>query len=332
MARYVERAENLARILDVQETFSRDSRGGQNWRSVLQLYDDEERFLKDHDSVEAEDVIRFYILEPENPASILACVKAARENARTLRALISTEMWVQLNMFHAKLRALTPQDIAEPRLGRLCTVIKEACQTHTGITEGTFYRDEGWHFYQLGRLIERADQTTRLLDVKYHLLLPSPSQVGSPFDVSQWNAVLRSASGFHAFRRLYPSGMSPATVTGFLLFDRGFPRSVMACVSAIEETLTRLRARYGLRSGVASQERLDLLRQTLEEETSDSIIGRGLHEFLDGIQLALIQVSSQLGQDFFGLPPPEEAAGPVAGGLKAGGAADSAVQGASASA
>ncbi|MGF1612118.1 MAG: alpha-E domain-containing protein [Kiloniellales bacterium] len=331
MARYVERAENLARVLDVQETFSRDSRGGQNWRSVLQLYADEERFLKNHKSVEAEDVIRFYILEQENPASILACIKMARENARTLRALISTEMWVQLNMYFAKLRSLTPQDVAEPRLGRICMTIKEACQTHTGITEGTFYRDEGWHFYQLGRLIERADQTTRLLDVKYHLLLPSPSQVGSPFDVSQWNAVLRSASGFHAFRRLYPSGMSPATVTGFLLFDRGFPRSVMACVSAIEETLTRLRARYSLRRGVASQERLDLLRTALEEETSDSIIGRGLHEFLDGIQLALIQVSEQLGRDFFGDPPPEEETGAEAG-EEAGGEAEPAAQGAGANA
>ena len=303
MARYVERAENLARILDVQETFARDSRGGQNWRSVLQLYTDEERFLKDHDAPEAGDVIQFYILEPENPASILSCIKAARENARTLRALISTEMWVQLNMFFSKLRALTAADVAEPRLDRVCTMIKEGCQTHTGITEGTFYRDEGWYFYQLGRLVERADQTTRLLDVKYHLLLPSPSDVGSPFDVSQWNAVLRSASGFHAFRRQYPSGMSPATVAAFLLFDRGFPRSVMACVSAIEETLTGLCARYSLHSGVASQERLDRLRKTLEDETSDSIIGRGLHEFLDGIQLALIEVSSELGRDFFGHPP-----------------------------
>jgi uncharacterized alpha-E superfamily protein len=309
MARYVERAENLARILDVQETFSRDSRGGQNWRSVLQLYTDEERFMERHDTVEAADVIHFYVLDQDNPASIQSCIKMARENARTLRALISTEMWVQLNMFHSKLRALTATDLAEPRLDRLCTIIKEACQTHTGITEGTFYRDEGWYFYQLGRLVERADQTTRLLDVKYHLLLPSASEIGSPFDVSQWNAVLRSASGFHAFRRLYPSGMSPATVTAFLLFDRGFPRSVMACVSSIEETLTRLRARYNLHSGVASQERLDRLRRTLEEETSDSIIGRGLHEFLDGIQLALIQVSSQLGQDFFGTPPDADEAG-----------------------
>ena len=100
-------------------------------------------------------------------------IRAARENARTLRPWISTEMWSQINVFYNQLLALTPKDVVMPQLNRVCRMIKEACQTHTGITEGTFFRDQGWHFYEMGRLIERADQTTRLLDIKYHLLSPS---------------------------------------------------------------------------------------------------------------------------------------------------------------
>ncbi len=303
MARYIERAENLARILDVNETFSRDSRGWQNWLSVLQLYADEERFAEAHGVATAQKVIHFYVLDPENIGSILSCVRFARENARTLRPLISTEMWVQLNTFYNALRALTSADIREPRLARVCSSIKEGCQSHTGITEGTFYRDEGWYFYQLGRNVERADQTTRLLDVKYHLLLPSPAAVGSPFDVSQWNAVLRSASGFHAFRRVHSSGMSPAKVSGFLLLDPGFPRSVAACVAAIERTLTELKHVYRLHGGVAAAERLDELRTVLADKSIDEVIGTGLHEFLDWVQQRLILFAEDLGRDFFGAEP-----------------------------
>ena len=166
----------------------------------------------------------------ENPTSIVSAVSNARENARTLRPLISTEMWVQLNVFYNRLAAIGPEDLAPGRLAPLFAGIKEACQTHTGITEGTFFRDQGWYFYQLGRYLERADQTTRLLDIKYHLLLPQASDVGSPIDVSQWNALLRSAAGYHAYRRLHAASTTPARVAGFLLFNLAFPRSVHHCL------------------------------------------------------------------------------------------------------
>lgn len=308
MARYMERAENLARILDVNETFSRDSQGGQNWRSVLQLFADEERFLERNDTTDARAVIHFYTLDLENSSSILSCLRGARSNARTLRPLISTEMWIQLNVFYNQIREVKPEHLTEPRLARFCARIKEACQSHTGITEGTFYRDEGWHFYELGRKIERADQTTRLLDAKYHLLLPSPAKIGSPFDVSQWNAVLRSAAAFHAFRRVHPSGMTPANVSAFLLFHRRFPRSVLACISDVDRTLTALRTQYGLRGGAGALEKLDEVRALLASETIDAVIGRGLHEFLDWIQLQLIEVDRDLAQDFFGAVATDDAA------------------------
>ncbi len=308
LARYVERAEDLARILDVNETFSRDSRGGQNWQSIIELHADQERFFARHESAEAERVINFYTLDPDNPSSIISAIRMARENARTLRPLISTEMWIQLNMFYNRLRTMTPNDLAEPRLARFCAVVKEGCHTHTGITEGTFYRDEGWYFYELGRALERADQTTRLLDVKYHLLLPDSAAVGSLLDVSQWNAVLRSAAGYHAFRRVYPRGMTASMVTDFLLFRLPFPRSVRSCALRVNRRLTELRSNYGLPGGTAALEQLDELCAVLEHESADGIIARGLHEFLDWIQLRLLEVSGEIGQAFF-YPAVESAGG-----------------------
>ncbi|RDD60643.1 alpha-E domain-containing protein [Ferruginivarius sediminum] len=301
LARYVERAEDLARILDVNETFSRDSRGGQNWRSILQLYADDERFFAANPHASAAEVIHFYTLDAGNPSSIVSSIRAARENARTLRPLISTEMWTQLNIFYNRLRAMTREDLAEPRLARFCSFIKEGCQTHTGITEGTFYRDEGWYFYQLGRSLERADQTTRLLEVKYHLLLPSSQDVGSPFDVSQWNAVLRSAAGFHAFRRLHPSGMTAANVAGFLLLHLPFPRSVHACVHSAAQTLEELREGYALTGGADALEQLHELRAMLRGHTAAAVVQAGLHELLDDVQARLNAVSAGLASDFFGL-------------------------------
>jgi uncharacterized alpha-E superfamily protein len=305
LARYVERAENLARILDVNETFSRDSRGGQNWRSIVQLNSDEKRFFATYDTASVHSVANFYVIDSENPTSILSAIRYARENARTLRPLISTEMWVQLNMFYNRLVGLRAADLAPGKLAALFAAIKEACQTHTGITEGTFFRDQGWYFYQIGRYIERADQTTRLLDIKYHLLLPSPSDVGSPVDVSQWNALLRSAAGYHAFRRLHAASATPARVAGFLLLNPAFPRSVHHCVREVGQLLGEVKSRYALRRGNDVAEELDRLQAVLATLDVSTILSRGLHEFLDTIQRQLIAVTRELSTAFFGYAPEE---------------------------
>jgi uncharacterized alpha-E superfamily protein len=303
LARYVERAENLARILDVNETFSRDSRGGQNWPSILQLNADEKRFFATHSAATAHTVVRFYVVDAGNPTSIVSAIRCARENARTLRPLISTEMWVQLNVFYNYLAALREADLVPGRLAALFGSIKEACQTHTGITDGTFFRDQGWYFYQLGRYIERADQTTRLLDIKYHLLLPSPSDVGSPIDVSQWHALLRSAAGYHAYRRLHTASTTPARVAGFLLLNQAFPRSVHHCVREAGRLLGELKSRYSLRHGNAAAEELDRLRSVLGTLDISAILSEGLHEFLDLMQRQLIAVTRDLSVAFFGYRP-----------------------------
>jgi len=303
LARYVERAENLARILDVNETFSRDSRGGQNWRSILQLNSDEERFIATHGTASEHSVVNFYVIDNDNPTSIVSTIHYARENARTLRPLISTEMWVQLNVFYNRLAELGAADLAPGNLAALLATIKEACQTHTGITEGTFFRDQGWYFYQIGRYIERADQTTRLLDIKYHLLLPRISDVGSPTDVSQWNALLRSAAGYHAYRRLHGASTSPARVAGFLLLNQAFPRSVHHCMREVGRLLSEVKSRYALRHGNDAAEELDRLQTLLGSLDISTILGRGLHEFLDSIQRQLIAVTRELSIAFFGYTP-----------------------------
>jgi uncharacterized alpha-E superfamily protein len=303
LARYVERAENLARILDVNETFSRDSRGGQNWRSIVQLNSDEERFFANHKAAAAHNVVNFYVVDGDNPTSIVSTIRYARENARTLRPLISTEMWVQLNVFYNRLAELRTEDLAPGNLAALFAMIKEACQTHTGITEGTFFRDQGWYFYQIGRYIERADQTTRLLDIKYHLLLPSVADVGSPVDVSQWNALLRSAAGYHAYRRLHAASTTPARVAGFMLLNNAFPRSVHHCVREVGRLLGEVKSHHGLRNGNDAAEELDRLQAVLATFDIAAILRSGLHEFLDSIQRQLMAVTRELSIAFFGYTP-----------------------------
>lgn len=299
MARYLERVENLARVLDVTQTFEASGRPSQAWESVVRINADEKEFARRYGAATPEAVRRFYLLDNDNTTSIPASVSAARQNARTLRPLISTEMWAQLNVFQSWTAALTEEEVAGDGLSRLCGRIKESVQLHTGITEGTFYRDQGWHFLQLGRFIERADQTTRLLDIKYHLLLPSLADVGSALDLSQWHALLRAAAGYHAFRRIHPRELTPRAVADFLLLNGAFPRSVLVCVRQTEFTLEQLRARYGLRGTREAAEGVEELRAGLEERDIDRIVDGGLHEFLDWVQRMLIAISGSIGTAFF---------------------------------
>lgn len=300
LARYMERAENLARLIDVNETFARDARGARNWKSVVNLYADGDAFFAKHDDATARAVLQFYLLDRDNPNSVIASIRAARENARTLRPLISTEMWTQMNVFYNRVQALTDADIALPKVSRLCSEIKEACQAHAGIVEGTFFRDEGWFIYHIGKYLERADQTTRLLDIKYHTLLPSVADVGSPLDISQWNALLRSAAGYHAFRRTHSRGLRPTDVAGFLVFNDQFPRSIATCLRHVATLLERLRRRYELSGGGQAATRLDQVHDVLSERSIDDLVATGLHEFLDQLQSLISSIAGDLGQDFFG--------------------------------
>ncbi len=299
LARYMERIENLARVLDVTDTFVRHGADQSGWESVVRINADGENFFKRHEVANATTVPQFYLLDRENPNSIASSLFAARENARTLRPLISTEMWSQINVFYNKVRLLTEADTRPSHLSGLCSFLKENCQAHAGITDGTFFRDQGWAFYAVGKYLERGDQTSRLVDIKYHTLLPNVTDVGSPLDISQWNALLRAASGYHAFRRVYASEMTPALVAGFLLLNHSFPRSVVLCVRQIETYLNQLSSGYGLRGTYAALERLDELRAALIDQPIELILHRGLHEFLDWVQLQFIEVQKAVAAAFW---------------------------------
>jgi uncharacterized alpha-E superfamily protein len=299
LGRYMERVENLARVLDVTDTFVRHGADQSGWESVVRINADEQPFFKLHRAATAETVLHFYLVDRENPNSIMSSIFAARENARALRPLISTEMWAHINVFSNKVRTLTAADAAPSRVSALCTFLKEACQTHAGITEGTLFRDQCWSFYCIGKYLERGDQTSRLVDIKYHTLLPSVRDVGGAVDVAQWQALLRAASGYHAFRRVYPSEMTPAQVAGFLLLNHSFPRSVVLCVSQVETYLATLSSGYGLRGAYAAQERLDELRAALLDQPIEMILQRGLHEFSDYVQLQLTFVHDAVARAFW---------------------------------
>lgn len=299
LARYVERAENLARILDVNATFARDMRGARDWLPVLQINSDQARFEAQCPAPSAEAVLAFYVTDRHNPTSIISAIAAARENARTLRPVISTEMWAQMNVFYKWLTALDGTALAPGSLTRLFARIKEGCQAHIGITDGTLHRDQGSYFYRLGRHIERADQTTRLLDIKYHLLLPDPVATGSKIDLVQWDALLRSAAGHHAYLRVMSGAVTPSGVAGFLLLQPRFPRSVNFCVSKADRLLEALRSAYGLPGGTAAAQELGRLREGLGSITIERVVAGGLHEYLDQLQRDLIAVTSNISSDFF---------------------------------
>jgi uncharacterized alpha-E superfamily protein len=306
MARYVERAENLARILDVTQSSARRHDASRDWAAILDINSDLDRFRQTGQTIGDDAIARFYVLDSGNPTSILYALTCARENARTLRPFISTEMWSHLNVAYNWLRRLTPADLAPAERPRLLATIKEHCQTHTGITEGTFFRDQGWYFYQLGRYLERADQSTRLLDVKFHRI--DATAPTASIDAGEAAAILRSAAGYHAYRRVHPRGFVLVDVVGFLLLDESFPRSVSHCINETDRLLHELRQRYGLRGGSRALEHLDEIRVALYERPPSAILRAGLHEFVDWIQRRLIDINNRLAADFFGRGMPAEQA------------------------
>jgi uncharacterized alpha-E superfamily protein len=201
-----------------------------------------------------------------------------------LRALISTEMWLQINVFYSRIRALTPADLLPDHITSVCGMLKEGTQAHTGITEGTFYRDQAWHFYMMGRYLERADQTTRLLDTRFHALAPQTAAGDQEIDAGQWNSLLRAAAGYHAYRREHPSGYRPAEVAGFLIANTAFPRSVGLNLAQLEWHLTQLRVRYHLRGVASALERLDQLNGAMTHQNVATLVKQSLSPFLDYVQ------------------------------------------------
>jgi uncharacterized alpha-E superfamily protein len=297
LARYMERIENLARMLDVTESFARDDRGVGNWRAVAQINGDAARFRERYPAGSGADALRFYMLDGDNPTSIRFAMRAAYQNARTLRPLISTEMWAQINVFNKEIEGLADADIAASRLSALCGRIKDGCHTHAGLIEATFYRDQGWYFYQLGKYLERADQTTRLLDAQHSLLAAQRDAAAA--DPVEWQILLRAAAGYHAFRRVSPRGISLQAVVGFMLFDEAFPRSLRQCVRTVGMLLDRLRQTYPTLRSSKPLESYDALDVSLTDGAYAKLLESRLHEYLDLLQQQIGGLSNEITRAYF---------------------------------
>ena len=301
LARYIERADALARLLEVTETHARDDRGSQDWAVILEVNGDLERFRQDYDKPTATNVIRFYTLDRNNVTSLITSVQMARENARALRHLISTEMWSQINIFHTWFGELKSKDIRAREIATLCGKIKELCQAHTGITEATFYRDQAWQFYWIGKMVERADQSSRLLDVGFlkakRMGLTDENQGAH---LSHWNALLRSVGGYQAYRRTHPVRLRPHEVASFILLDVEFPRSILTCIDEVQADILTLIDQHDVRTAEPALAVLAEIRTKLLNADVPHLSESGLHEFADGIQQDLGRFSVTLGKGCFG--------------------------------
>ena len=298
MSRYIERAENEARLLDVNLQLLLDigneAEAMQHWAPVIASLEETDLFDSLYATADERSVTEFVTLQKKNQNSIFSCLNLARENARTTREQISSEMWEQIN----RLYLFVQSDEARTLLGstphEFFKRIIAGSHRFQGITDATMTHGEGWDFIRIGRLLERADSTSRILDVKYHILLPTGEDVGGNVDTIQWMAVLKSCSALEAYCKLYVSQVAPWKVAEFLVTHADFPRSIRFCIDSLDAALHRI-------SGVAEThfeneaERLSgRLRSDVDYVTIGEIFELGLHEYLEAIQKRLVEVSEAM--------------------------------------
>ncbi|MBZ0255785.1 alpha-E domain-containing protein, partial [bacterium] len=238
MSRYIERAENVARFLDVNVKLMLDMPHGQHdqWEPLVNVTGERDWFLEHYQGFSQAEVIRFLTFDQDYPNSIFSCLSSARENARSVREVISAEMWEEINTFYLTVKNTSNTELQLDQLHSFFTKIRNGSSLFTGITDATMSHGEGWHFARLGRMLERADKTSRIVDMKYFILLPKSYDVGTPIDNIQWSALLSSTSGFHMYKQQY-GAIDPMLVAKFLILDRMFPRAIHYCLIKAEESL-----------------------------------------------------------------------------------------------
>jgi uncharacterized alpha-E superfamily protein len=299
MGRYVERAENAARILDVTYRMSllptEPDLQQQQWFAPLNITGSLYPFSGHHTEPSAAQVMHFMALDRDNPASIWSCMKQARENARAVRGTITSEMWEVLNASWLELSNLDTEDVLRAPSAWFDSV-KERSHLFRGVTFGTLRRGDSYDFTRLGTHIERADNTARLLDVKYHVLLPSVRDVGGGVDYYQWSAVLRSLSAFEAYRTVYKDAITPMRVAELMILRDDIPRSLAFCMREADETLHKVR---NDRSAEALR-RCGEMRAALQFGLIRDVLDYGLHEYLTDFLKKSHQLGTQIEAAFFG--------------------------------
>ena len=263
---------------------------------------DHETFYTRYDVPSQRNVIWFLTFDEENPNSIISCLSSARENARTVRDMISSQMWEELNKFYLMVRDARKDESVLASPFEFFGKVKLGGSLLEGVAESTMSRGEAWHFRRLGLSIERADKTSRILDVKYYLLLPSAADVGTPVDTNQWVALLKSVSALEMYRKRH-GRITPTQVAEFLILDRDFPRAMHFCLIRAEDSLLSITGSKPGTFRTLAEQRLGRLRAELDYGNIEEIIAGGMHEFIDAFQTRLNLVGEAIYESFFALPP-----------------------------
>jgi uncharacterized alpha-E superfamily protein len=297
MARHIERAENTARMLDITSQLAllpyRPMEPGQSWAApwaipliTTGLATD---YYQRYPVLDAANVLAFLAGDPSNPSSIAACINAARDSARAVRGSISQEMYEDINLSWLELQSKPIERLISQEPSAFFDWVKQRSHLFRGAAFGTMLRDEGYQFFRLGTFMERADNTARIVDVKYYTLLPSLDDVGGAVDYYQWSSLLRSVSAFEAYRKIYRDTITPVRVAELLILREDMPRSLHACMSAIYEILKTL-----CDADSREPERLaGEIHAQLHYGRTEQIFETGLHEYL----MAFLDKTSRLGQE-----------------------------------
>jgi len=301
MSRYLERAENIARIVDVNLQLLLDFRDlddqalAQHWVPIVQSTGDQEAFFALHKKATGQTVTQFLVFQTENPNSIVSSVAQARENARMVRDQITVELWEEVNRLYLFVRSQAARDMWKSSPFEFLQEIK-ACSLHLqGLTDATIVHNEGWQFMRAGRFLERADKTTRILDVRHGTLPPRGLPTGvSQTEALEWSAILRSCSAWDAYKAIRGAEVSPRLVADFLLLSEDFPRSVEFCVGMLDLALRSISGSPAGRFNNQAEKLCGRLLAELQFSTIDEIFEAGLHDYLDLLQQKLDAIGEAL--------------------------------------
>jgi uncharacterized alpha-E superfamily protein len=304
MARYMERAENTARMLDVNYQTSLLPQSAdmaeQGWRGLLSISELTWTFSQKHKEVTARNVMDFMVRDESNPSSIVACLQAARENARAVRGALTTEVWETQNQTWLEFNRLLRESSFDRDPGSFFEWVKVRSHQSRGVTVGTMLMDEALHFLRIGTFLERADNTARLLDVKFQALAggdyfgPGATKEGMEIDFYHWSAILRSVSGFEIYRKVYRNVIHPDKVAELLILRPDMPRSLAACMNDVVDNL-------GMVANQQSSEtmrRAGRLRSDLQYGRIDEILSTGLHAYLTAFLDRVNDLGVGISRDF----------------------------------
>ncbi len=305
LGRYVERAENYARFIDVNYNLSIDLPPDlrEQWPPLIAATGDMELFEELNGTDYSRNTVIFFLtFDERNPNAIISTVRLARENARIVRESIPRESWEVLNELHYYIRDVSKERVWESENPMQYMMrIKGSIQQLNGIGYDNIPRNHGWYFAKMGQHLERADMTSRILDVKYHILLPSVDEIGSPLDYLHWNALLKSVSAYNSYRQLHHA-LDPLRIVSYLILDRQFPRSIFYCLNIVEKCLHDIsESKHGYSN--QAEKAIGNLRSKLEFADVSDIFDEGLHEYLDKFQDSLNKISEAVYQQYFKIEP-----------------------------